>query len=141
MSLSFSVSKDEEHVEVAIIYAGGVIQLPPRRNAYVLLTLARNRLDDRARGGIPAPDEGWVYANELVQQLGCETEQRLNLDIFRIREQFSKVGRGRSRHRRAPAADPTAPDRREGSGHRERMSALAQKRLSPANAVPLGIAL
>ena len=91
-ALKFSVSKDEEHVAITIVSSRGLIDVPPRRNAYVLLVLARHRLEDRERGGIPEADEGWVYTNDLVDQLGYETEQRLNLDIFRIREHFSKVG-------------------------------------------------
>src|SRR5262249_35010892 len=83
LGLSFSVSRDEEHVELKARKADGTWSLlGTRQHNYVLLTLARCRQADRARG-LPETACGWVYQEDLVKDLAT-TASQLNVDIFRI---------------------------------------------------------
>jgi hypothetical protein len=92
LTLRFTVSADEEHVQVHLRQEGHADRaLPARAFHYVLLTLARARLEDAARDP-PAPSEhGWRYADELARCLGMEVE-RMNVDIFRARKQLTDLG-------------------------------------------------
>jgi hypothetical protein len=56
----------------------------------VLLTLARARIED-ARDGLAAGEQGWIYASDLARMLQY-TAERLNLEIFRSRSLFAKLG-------------------------------------------------
>jgi hypothetical protein len=51
--------------------------------------LARQRLDDRARG-IPEGSCGWIYVEDLMDRLKVDRTQ-LNLAIFRVRKQFQNA--------------------------------------------------
>lgn len=87
----FLPSLDEEHVEVRVRVGGGPeAVLPPRSSHYMLLTLARARIDD-ARAGIAADEQGWVYASDLAAMLRY-TAERLNIEIFRARAVFARLG-------------------------------------------------
>jgi FHA domain len=87
--LNFSVSADEEHVEVTVGWAASSRHLGSRTHNYILVTLARHRLED-ITAGIPAAACGWVYQEDLIRELGTSSTQ-LNVDIFRIRKQFSTL--------------------------------------------------
>ena len=63
--LCFRVSADEEHVEIDAVHLGGTLPIPVRVHHYMLLTLARARLHDRAHGSGPA-EEGWEEIIRLV---------------------------------------------------------------------------
>jgi hypothetical protein len=91
VDLSLRVSRDEEHVEVAVLGPGGARVLPPRAHHYTLLTLARARLRDRDAPGLGEPQRGWVFVDELCRSLAME-ESRLNVEIYRIRQDFSALG-------------------------------------------------
>lgn len=87
----FRVSRDEEHVELeAQDPSGAWFPLGSRLHNYVLLTLARVRKADGARG-LPETACGWVYQEDLVKDLATSPSQ-LNVDIFRIRKQFATLG-------------------------------------------------
>lgn len=88
-SLDLRVSRDEEHVEVTLVVGGRRVDLGSRTHNYVLLTLARHRLDDAAQGIAPGGC-GWVYVDDLLRQLDVPATQ-LNTDIFRIRRQFAAL--------------------------------------------------
>lgn len=91
ISLSFAPSLDEEHVDVRVSTDSGKEWiLPPRSSHYMLLTLARARLQDE-RSGAPREEQGWLYASELASMLQY-TAERLNLEIFRARTQLAKLG-------------------------------------------------
>jgi hypothetical protein len=89
-SLEFEVSLDEEHVEVTLHAPNRRLSLGARACHYLLLTLARHRIEDQAEGFIPSAC-GWIYVEDLVKKLQISPEQ-LNLDIFRIRQQFGALG-------------------------------------------------
>jgi len=84
--LLFAVSRDEEHVELTLICAGGRFELGSRSRNYLLLTLARHRLTDAA-AGLPETSCGWIYQEDLADQLGTTVSQ-INVDVFRLREQL-----------------------------------------------------
>ena len=91
LQLSFAVSADEEHVELAMSWDGGAeTPLPPRSSHYLVLTLARARLADGERG-VPEGERGWLYSSDLADMLDY-TAERLNVEIFRARALFAKVG-------------------------------------------------
>jgi hypothetical protein len=88
--MKFSVSRDEEHVALQVDSGGKAYDLGTRGHNYLLLTLARHRLEDRERG-LPETSCGWIYQDELLDALDV-TAQQLNIDVFRIRKQFAEIG-------------------------------------------------
>lgn len=90
LHLAFSVSLDEEHVELLVTCGGRTFGLGDRGHNYLLLTLARQRMDDAARG-VTESECGWV-ALEDVEHDRTMSPPRLNMDVHRIRKQFAAVG-------------------------------------------------
>lgn len=88
--LTFNVSLDEEHVEMLLESRGIAFKLGARAHNYLLLTLARYRLQDAAKGMWDAAC-GWVYIDDLLRAL-VATSNQLNVDIHRIRKQFGVLG-------------------------------------------------
>jgi hypothetical protein len=88
--LRFSVSRDEEHVELFAEHDGRGIDLGSRTHNYILLTLARIRLED-VKNQVEDAGCGWVYQEDLLKGLAT-TATQLNIDIFRIRQHFAKAG-------------------------------------------------
>jgi hypothetical protein len=86
--LRFRVSRDEEHVEVSVIHDAGETPLPTRSHHYLLLTLARARLEDR---DAPVSEQGWVGRDRLCRMLKIDMN-RLNVDVFRARRQLARLG-------------------------------------------------
>ena len=89
LRLLFSVTRNEEHVEITI-EDGQSRMLPPRGYNYTLLYLARRRLAD-AEKGHPQSACGWVDRDEVLRALSTSPGQ-LNLEIFRLRQQFAELG-------------------------------------------------
>jgi hypothetical protein len=90
LALRFVVSRDQEHVELIVRHAGGEVAMTPRVHFFLLLLLARKRLEDRARA-LTKQEQGWVYVEELIEGLRTDPE-RLNVDVYRIRRQFTDAG-------------------------------------------------
>jgi pSer/pThr/pTyr-binding forkhead associated (FHA) protein len=90
LSLAFSVSRDEEHVELQASSRGITFDLGARAHNYLLLTLARRRLKD-AEEGLPHVTCGWIDQEELAHDPSMAPPQ-LNIDVFRIRKQFAALG-------------------------------------------------
>jgi hypothetical protein len=90
LELSFSVSTDEETVHVRARAGRVNLDLGVRKHHYLLLTLARRRIEDVARG-LPDSSCGWVDLDELSHD-PTMAGPSLNLDVFRIREQFAAAG-------------------------------------------------
>jgi len=88
--LTFAVSADEEYVELRARCGSQVVDFGGRSQFYMLLTLARTRLEDAARG-VPESSAGWIYQDELVRALDCP-EGQLNVDVFRVRKQLAAAG-------------------------------------------------
>jgi len=89
LELRFSVSADEEHVEIVATWRGQALRLGARTHNYLLLELARRRAAD---AGVRLPDTscGWVYQDELCERLRVDAA-RLNVDVYRIRKQFAHL--------------------------------------------------
>lgn len=86
--LRIGVSRDEEHVEVAVSLRDGARMLPPRSSQYLLATLARLRLAEHA---LAPSEQGWVDRERLCRMLATDTN-KLNVDIHRVRKQFGALG-------------------------------------------------
>ena len=72
--LALAVSADEEYVELTFTLDSGDKVLPPRAHHYLLLHLARRRLEDAA-DGIDEAEQGWVYTADLRKQLKISPNQ------------------------------------------------------------------
>jgi hypothetical protein len=91
LELEFRVSRNEEQVDLCIVHAGQRSALKPRAHTYLLLTLARLRLQDQADAALPVSSHGWVEQARLLKMLAQNLPQ-LTLDIYRARRQFSDAG-------------------------------------------------
>lgn len=85
IALRFTVSLDEEHIELTLLHDGGEIPLGTRRFHYLLLTLARAWLSEP---DAPPSERGWVDREQLCRMLNIDAN-KLNVDIFRARGQLS----------------------------------------------------
>ncbi len=90
LELLFSVSRDEEHVELQASHGFRRFDLGARTHNYILLLLARRRLAD-ATEGFPETSCGWMYLEDLLRGPDITTAS-INLDVFRIRKQFDTIG-------------------------------------------------
>jgi hypothetical protein len=88
--LRFEVSHDEEHIALSLVHGGEVQPLGARAYGELLLLLARQRLRDRDEG-LPAPEQGWIYVDELMRMLKLD-RQHLNVNVFRARQHLARVG-------------------------------------------------
>jgi hypothetical protein len=86
--LRFAVSLDEEHIELSVLHDGRATKLTHRSHHYLLLTLARARLEDR--DGPPA-ERGWMTSAEVCRMLKTDSAA-LNVDVFRARRQLASLG-------------------------------------------------
>lgn len=93
LTLRFAVSLDEEHVALEALAGARALDLGQRAHNYLLLTLARRRLEDAA---LPEAEQGWVYREALLSGLRL-TPPRMNLQIFRARQAFAKALSGAGR--------------------------------------------
>jgi hypothetical protein len=90
LELEFSVSRDEEHVQLHAVCCVRRFDLGTRAHNYLLLTLARRRLADAAEG-LAETSCGWMYQEDLCHSIS-QTACQLNIDVCRIRKQFSAIG-------------------------------------------------
>ena len=88
LTLRFRVSRDEERVEITVCTPNGELYMPPRSYHYLLLTLARARIEDT--GSVPA-EAGFRDRADLCRMLAMD-EYRLNVDVCRARKQFAVPG-------------------------------------------------
>lgn len=84
LSLEFTVSADDEYVEVSASSGAQQVSLPPRAHHYVLLTLARLRLAD---ADLSEGERGWVYRDQLQKEVGMSKNQ-LYVSIHRLRKEL-----------------------------------------------------
>jgi FHA domain len=90
LALEFEVSLNEEHVHLRLSHGGRAIDMGLRKHNYLLLTLARRRLEDR-KSGLPETSCGWIDLEDVAHDPSMAPPQ-LNIDVFRIREHFGKAG-------------------------------------------------
>ena len=89
ISLSFTVSKNEEHVSACILFNNHSIDLGERTHHYLLLLLARKRMADQ-QSGLDDNEQGWLDISLLCQQTGYD-ENYINIQIYRLRKQLIKA--------------------------------------------------
>jgi hypothetical protein len=89
--LHFRVSLDEEHVELTVQVGGRTHQLGSRSHHYLLLVLARLRLEEAANPALLKTSQGWVAQESLVKMLGAR-EGALHTSVFRARAELSELG-------------------------------------------------
>lgn len=89
-TLCFVVSSDEDFVELSLEYPERKVPLGSRSHNYLMLTLARQRLADRA-AGLPETSCGWMDKDALAEGFKM-TPQQVDGEVFRIRKHFSQHG-------------------------------------------------
>ena len=90
LGLVFTVSRNEEQVDIVLEWQGQRIEVRPRAHHYMLLTLARLRLSDQAQNPTAEQSHGWIDQQELTRMLALDTQQ-LNLNVHRARRQFMEL--------------------------------------------------
>lgn len=90
VTMRFAVSRDEEHVGVSLLQGNDVVALPSRIHHYLLLTLARARLEDRLDPDASEAEAGWMSVDELLDTLRIE-ESHLNVYICRARKDLVRA--------------------------------------------------
>jgi len=91
IGLKISVSSDEELVQVSIVSDGQALPMRCHSQQYLLVVLARRRLRDRREGGHSDGEEGWIHVEDLCALLQTNLN-KLSVDVFRLRRQFTKAG-------------------------------------------------
>lgn len=89
-TLCFSVSSDEDFVELTLEYPERKIALGSRSHNYLMLTLARQKLADLA-ANLPEASCGWMDKDELADGFKM-TPQQVDGEVFRIRKHFTQHG-------------------------------------------------
>jgi hypothetical protein len=88
--LWFHVSHDEEFVHLRATLGDLTVDMGARGHNYLLLTLARQRAHDEARGQAESTC-GWIRQDDVAHDPAMASP-RLNVDVFRIRKQFAALG-------------------------------------------------
>lgn len=93
--LQFTLSPDEERINVRICSPGWQMDLGERVHNYLLLSLARKKLADGAEG-YASPDQGWILMEDLIADMSKEflkevDAYQVNLQIHRLRKQLLQL--------------------------------------------------
>jgi hypothetical protein len=91
LTMRFSVSPDQERVDIRLLHGDQVIPLRSRSYRHVLLALARARLSDRAASGATEVDVGWMPLMALLEALQI-SETTFNVHIGRARKDLARAG-------------------------------------------------
>ncbi len=86
-TVAIAVTREEERVDLTVVYPDREIELPARSHHFLLMTLAR---EARRRGGAGG-ERGWLERKELCRMLATD-EMRLDVEVCRARKQFSALG-------------------------------------------------
>ncbi|WP_028301899.1 FHA domain-containing protein [Oceanospirillum beijerinckii] len=89
VSIHFDVSQNEEHVSLRFKMGEHEYDLGQRNHHYLLLLLARKRMQDKEKG-LAEPEQGWVDKETLSRMLG-QNENHINIQIYRFRKQLVSV--------------------------------------------------
>ncbi len=92
ITLRFSVSRNEEHVELDLIAPSKQIRMPHHTYWYTLLTLARARLRDQDRPEISEAEAGWLDVDTLTEEQLKIHRDTLYKHISRARQDFAMQG-------------------------------------------------
>jgi FHA domain len=86
-TFQFDVSADGEAVTLNIEHDGQTVAMGNRSAHDLLLTLALRRNEEQSK--FHAGEAGWMHREELMRMHRCD-ESRLNVWIWRLREQFGR---------------------------------------------------
>lgn len=89
VSVYFDVSQNEEHVSLRFKMAGHEYNLGQRNHHYMLLLLARKRIQDKEKG-LTEAEQGWVDKETLSRMLG-QNENHINIQVYRFRKQLVDI--------------------------------------------------
>ncbi|MBQ4835381.1 MULTISPECIES: FHA domain-containing protein [Pseudoalteromonas] len=89
LALSFAVSLDEEKTELSLHIEGEEFSLGSRSHHYLLLLLARLRIEDK-QSGVDPEYQGWIYREDLAKKLGIQMNH-MNIMVHRARKQLSEA--------------------------------------------------
>ncbi|HSJ99984.1 MAG TPA: FHA domain-containing protein [Kofleriaceae bacterium] len=89
--LELRVSRDGEHVDLCFRLGDRVRPFEARAHAFLLLALARTRLQDAAAGQLPESEHGWMHREDLMKELAIDDPQLLNLWVYRARQQLAQM--------------------------------------------------
>ncbi|WP_440056778.1 FHA domain-containing protein (plasmid) [Pseudoalteromonas sp. T1lg65] len=89
ISLEFSVSQDEEDTHLTINSNGNAIDLGSRSHHYLLLLLARARIEDKD-AGLDTDVQGWIYREDLAKSLGIQMNH-MNIMVHRAKKQLTEA--------------------------------------------------
>ena len=84
IQFNFEASQNEEHVSLRLVVNNSVIEFGERSHHYLLLLMARKRLEDQEKG-IDRMEQGWIKKDLLVNMIGM-AEQHINIQICRFRK-------------------------------------------------------
>lgn len=85
----FNASQNEEHVSLSLVVDNKNIDMGERNHHYLLLLLARQRLEDSDKG-IDPTEQGWIDKDMLIKMTGF-IEQHINIQIYRFRKQVASL--------------------------------------------------
>ena len=88
--LRFAVSLDEEHVHLSATLGERTFDLGARTHNYALLLLARQAVEDGARG-VPEREAGWVDPQTLPERLRVDRVS-LNVQLWRAAQVMTRAG-------------------------------------------------
>lgn len=89
VGIYFDVSQNEEHVSFRLKMDEQEYDLGQRNHHYLLLLLARKRINDM-QTGISVTEQGWVDKEELCKMLG-QNENHVNIQVYRLRKQLVDI--------------------------------------------------
>lgn len=91
LSLHFMARCGDEHVEIRARRWDREVELGAYTSYYLLLYLARARLEDAARGDVSSGEEGWRHQDEVLNDLRID-KLKLFTDTFRAKQYFAARG-------------------------------------------------
>jgi hypothetical protein len=91
VELRLRVPRDEEQIDLTLFAGNRELSLGVKACYYLLLTLGRCRLHRDLPASTEVGEDGWISVAVLLDLLRV-SEQRLNVDIFRIRQELRSAG-------------------------------------------------
>ena len=92
LEVRFAVSADEESVAIEVVLGEARHAMPSRSENYLLLLLARHRLND-LRQGVELAEQGWIQRSALARMLAVRP-RTVNVQLHRLRQRLGEVEDG-----------------------------------------------
>lgn len=88
--LRLTVSRDQEHVDLELVWPDCTRLAPPSTHWFTIVLLAHKRLADAADPELPPREHGWIHRDDLCRQLRT-TVNTLNVNLHRLRGLLARV--------------------------------------------------